>query len=459
MFLETKPRSPERRCAMNLGPIVERQDIPSSLAPFRVLPDYKVRYPKVIVAALGDLFAEYNAAFEPLVEANREWKTDYRFAVTPDGVPANFAVQVDMVGLTEEFLRNAAKMPQKDVRETLRGMIFEIENSLAMYSLLEGGFAWNSRESFFKARYRAVLEDIRRRTSRPIALLAVTDQKLEAMRASEFGKSEGEALTDAEVHKLSGFDRLFGPAEFRGHLEQRGGCEYLLYVRSSDPVAKLKRPDTAVDHPLLADAAMRRVIKECSVTFNIDDPFWPVGDSRRINDTKWYMPPMGMAYSVVHEEDLWTPTFAAHLAKGKPYAEWESERLSTGFVAFLESFGSCPNEVEEGQRAVRLKPAQGTYGCYGHVSGPLPEGRVRRDLRRGLKDRGPYVAQPELQCPVVINETGKEFVFIDRNFLGLVGDEIRFLGGFRSLMPLDSTEAKNGRNHGSHHTVWAEITD
>ncbi|MFH0712730.1 MAG: hypothetical protein V2A55_02670 [Candidatus Jorgensenbacteria bacterium] len=441
-----------------LGPVVEKSDIRSSLSPFFALSEYRVRYPDAIIRALGELYIEYNRAFDPLIEANREWETDYRYCRLPGGSPVNFGVQVDMVGLSSDFLATASEMSVAEVREVLRGMVFEFENSLAMYQLLERIFAWNGEETFFWRQFRTSLAELRQRFGKPIALLAVTDEKYRAMRESEFGKEEGEPLSDAEVFELSGFDRFFGPEDFRKHLEENGGeCGCLLYARTSDPVRKLKRPEIEVEHPLLGDSGVRRVIKAHTLTLNVDAP--GMEHARRINDTKEYMPSMGMACPIASEEDFYSPEFARHVAEGKSYAEFEDgSRLSFGMRRYLVSCGVSVGEVEAGRVFLRCKPMKGTYGCYGHVSGALSDRDFRSELRRNLKKRGSYVIQVELSLPVVWNETeGRGYNFIDRNFLSLTNGAPRFLGGLRSLMPLDSVEAEKGRNHGSKSTVCAEI--
>ena len=59
-------------------------------------------------------------------------------------------------------------------------------------------------------------------------------------------------LPDDEVLRLSGFNALWGPQQFLDHLVEHGGeCAYLLYVRSSDPIQKLRRPEECIEHPLL----------------------------------------------------------------------------------------------------------------------------------------------------------------------------------------------------------------
>lgn len=436
--------------------VAKIEDINSSLSPFFVIPDYKVQYPETVVRALAELCVEYNRAFAPLVEANREWDTDYQYCLWgPGGTPVNFAVQIDMVGLLPDFLETVNEMPKEYLREILRRKIFEIENSIAMYQFLERLFS-NGQDSFFKKGWRTSLDELRRRFRSPLALLAITDQKYQAMLGSEFGKIDGKFLSNAEVLDLSGFNRFFGPREFLEHLTANDGkCEYLLFVRSSDPILKLKRPEIEVEHPLLNNPKIRRVIKECALTFNIDNPEWSVGDRRRINDTKWYMPSMGMAFPFRSETELFSPDFMAHLTKGIPYMEFAESRLSPDFVSYLESFGTAPTEVESGRQPLRFKPAQGTYGCYGHIRGVLSDRKVRAKLRRELKSRGPYVAQPELSLPIYNN--GQGYTCLDRVFFAYINDRPTFIGGFRSLILTNSWETQQGRNHGNKDTIWAEI--
>ena len=415
--------------------VVVRTDIRSSLIPSFAFPGLRILYPEVVVMALVALYEEYNRAFGPLVEANCEWGTDYQYCLGSEG-PVNFAVQIDMIGLDDEFLQKAANMPVEEICEIFRRQIFEIENSLALYHLLDRICDRDGKRSFYSRRTRAMLESLRGRFSKPIALLAVTHQKHVAMRATEFGKMEGEPLSDAEVFELSGFNKLFGPEEFREHVTTNGGVpQYLLYVRASDPVEKLKRPDIRVEHPLLEDPEMRRIIKQFAITLNVDNPAWPIGDLRRINDTKEYMPPMGMAFKIVGEAGLYSAEFAK----------------------YLRSVGVDPESVAKGQRALRAKPAQGTYGCYGHERGPITEGEFRRRVRYGIRQRGSYLVQPEHCAPVVLNTwDGREYAYIDRVFFGML-DSPQFLGGFREFLPADSQEAKAGRLHGNRDTIFAEI--
>lgn len=441
----------------NLGP-VSLKTIKSSVGPFHVLGDYTIRYPQVVIEALGQLYREYNATFAPLVHANREWEGDYQFCFSREGSPINYGVQIDMMGLDEEFLQWAVGTPTGEVREKLRGMIFEIENSLAMYQLLMEVCAREGRESFFKPRYLAALDVLRQQLSRPIALLAVTQPKYDAMLASEFGGVPNETISDEQVKRLSGFDRFFGPDEFLAYLAATSGkCEYALYARTSDPVTKLKKPTTEVEHPLLGNDEIRRVIKANALTFNIDAP--GMHYDRCINDTKGYMAEMGMAFEIGQVADLFTQAAVAHMAGGKALDQFVGQALSDNFVAYLRARNVDPAAVAAGEVHLRAKPAKLTYGCYGHVRGPLSSNaHFRQELKSNLKHRGRYVVQPEMVMPRAVNSVdGTEFAYIDRNFFAIVNGEPTFLGGFRSMLPMETTEVKQGRIHGNGATHWAEV--
>ena len=441
----------------DLGPLVERSDIQSSIGPFLVLPEYRVSYPDSVVSALSNLYTEYNRAFHPLVQANREWGTDYQYCTTRDGVPVNGWVQIDMVGLSQGFLDIADSRPEEEVQAVLRNSIFEIENSLAMYQLLQEIFSTAEGNSTFKQRFRASLEHIRNKHGRPIALLAVTDQKYLAMKQTEFGVAPEDPLTDEEVERLSGFDRFFGPEDFRAYLESTGGeCEYLLYVRSSDPIPKLKHPGVTVEHPLFGDPVLRKIIKAHALTFNVDAPDMPY--HARINDTKEYMFAMGMAFQVEDQHDIITPEFVAHLATGRTYDDYDGTRVTPQFTGYLEQQGIEYFTTTTGELMLRAKPLKGTYGCYGHLSGELRDKKFRNELRGQLKSRGKYVLQNEMEVPMITDgESGRRYLYIDRLFFSTDGDEVKFMGGFRSLMPEDSAEAQGRRIHGNEVTTWAEI--
>ncbi|MEI6863971.1 MAG: hypothetical protein WCK46_01170 [Candidatus Adlerbacteria bacterium] len=423
---------------VSLGPVVVNDTIRSDMGPFKSLPEYRVVYPGTVVQALAVLVAEYNTAFAPLVAANQETDADYRHCFV-NGSPVNFGVQIDMPALPEAFLALAASMSMEQVVEILRRRIFEIENSLAMYQLLRRQFA-RGGISFFESRFADFMDTLRRHTGKPVALLAVTDQKYESMRSSEFGKSLHDKLPKEELLDMSGFDAMFSPDGFSRHLRQNGGeSAYALYARTSDPVAVLRDPTVRVGHELLGNNEVRHKVRQDALTFNVDTP--TAEPRHRLNDTKMYMPAMGMGVLLPGHVDL--VTFLKRSATKE----------------YFEACGVDPEAVIGGQAALRAKPALGTYGCYGHIHGRIGVNKFEGNLNRERQRRGSYILQPELPLLKLVNELDEEdsYIAIDRNFLGWNGEGYIFLGGFRSLMPDKTMEARKGRNHGSKETLWAEV--
>lgn len=423
----------------DIGRVRPIANVQSTLPMGRVA-SHPVRYPAIVVEALRELVGEYNQHFQKLVEANREFATDYRFATNRKGEFVNLLVRIDMQGLPNSFLKAAMQTDQSVVKEVLRHTIFEFENAPAMYQMLQRMFVQSDQQGVFSLGVRRAINDIRQRHQRPVVLLAVTEEKFEVLRGAEFGKKPGEALSSEEVRELSGFDGLMGPKDFREHLEQHAGrCIPLLYVRSSEPPSRLRDPQAAHRDDLLDDAEIRRIVKENAITLNIDGP--SQGSDARINDTKAYLEPMGAAFRIRTPEDI-------RGAQGQ---------LAPAFAAYLEARGVDVDEVARGEKVIRAKPMLGTYGCYGHVRGAV-NGKFIRQLRSNMLKRGEYVVQPELANPTLFNPSDEQtYTYIDRNFLVYSAGEIRFLGGMRTLMPVDAEEAKQGRIHGSHESIYQQV--
>lgn len=436
-----------------LGEIQIRDDIKSTMGPFRSMPQYKTVYPPVVVKALLELYQEYNNQFVSLVAKNREWESDYQYCIDKDGIPCNRWVQVDMVGLPEKFLQIVPNFKLSDVKEMLRHWIFEIENSLAMYQLLE----CVTPNPQFRFTFRNSLNELREKYKMPIALLTVTNEKYKSLLADEFGWTSAELIPDQEVKKLSGFDKVFNPDTFCQHVDSNGGkSKYLLYVRSSDPIERLKNPKVQINHPLLSDDRLRRIIKAHSLTLNIDDP---AGTSDKINDTKAYLSPMEMAYEIDRIDDLLSSDFLNFMSNGGAYANYSGEYLTDNFQNYLMSIDVDPMLVIDGSYKLRAKPLRGTYGCYGHQVFALNDREQRKQVKAELKKRGRYVVQIEMPMPVITDtKTGDTFGYFDRNFFTIQNDRSVFMGGLRSLLPSGSNESKRGRFHGNQETVWAEIT-
>ncbi len=412
--------------------------IQSSLSPTYSFNDYQVKYPQVVTDALCKIYDECNKAFGSLVKANREWPTDYRYCYQ-NGNPINWIVQIDMCGLPSELLDELAIMKIEEVQTILKRRIFEMENNWALYQLLSKACETDNQSTLYSKETKLMMQDLRTKHSLPIALLAVTKEKYVAMKAAEFGKGSEDSISDEEVLHLSGFDAFFGPDEFLQHLSSNGGkCGYLLYVRSSDPIEKLKRPETVVEHPLLSDSAIRRIIKEYSITFNVDNPAWQETDERRINDTKRYLPLMGMGFEVKDEASL------MYLSEFSKYLE----------IAGIDSLLS----INGTEKRIRAKPIQGTFGCYGHISGSLNDGNFRKKLRQNMRSRGSYILQPEHEAPQLVNEMDQHtYAYIDRVFIATVNGVSKWIGGHRECLSIDSHEVNSGRLHGNSHTIYAEI--
>ena len=449
-------------CSSPLGPSLTRTDIQTSAADFSIFPEYKLQYPSVVTAALGELYREYNRSFGPLVEANREWDTDYQYCLRgPGGTPINYFVQIDMNGLQPDFLDIAGAMDQESVVRILRENIFEIENSVAWYHMLSQLHEQDGTDSRFKTVFRESLDQLRQFFGRPIALLATTEDKLEAMKATEFGRRPDEELSQADVRDLTGFDALMGPKEFQEHVRSNGNeSDFLLYVRSSEPVAKLRDPRIEVEQPLLGDETMRRLIKANTLTMNIDGP--RMSDSQRINDTKEYMPQMDMGVLFSQDTGLMTDEFVAFLRNRKPADAFQGEQVfSDNVTRFLVERALDPEQIRTGQVPLHVKPAIASYGCYGHFAGTVLKKSFRERLRKELKRRGSYIAQPQLQNPTTQNTFDQStFTFIDRVFMTCLPtspESPGFMSGNRSFLPLESDEAKRGRNHGTNDTRYAEI--
>ena len=178
---------------------------------------------------------------------------------------------------------------------------------------------------------------------------------------------------------------------------------------------------------MLSNSRLRQVIKANTITFNIDNPDSPLGAAQSINDTKMYMPNMGMGYPIYCIADLQTEEFASFLA-------------------------TCGNK----EQVIRAKPVLESYGGYGQIRGAIGSQFIR-ELNSAMRMRGPYILQPEKPYSTITDQNGVEYVYIDRNYLGWSNGEVIYLGGERTLMPVSSQEARSGRVHANEDAVLANI--
>jgi hypothetical protein len=427
------------------SPTIQVTNIPSIESPFHIQLR-EVALPDAMTTALTNLYQEFQDTFR-LPEGHRENETDYRYCID-NGSPM-MAVQIDMAGLTEEELESVGAMPIKEAEEFLRRKIFEIEGSIAGYGILGGMFRDRNGESEWGNNFRQLLDNTREFHQKPIVLLAPTHDKYAGMLGFEFGYTDEEISTgckptDEEVKRITGFDSFMGPDEYLNLLRNLAVGEDnlpadhpLLYVRASDPVAKLSDPRLIVDHPLLGDADIRRVIRAFTLTPNVDNPESPL--SQHVNDTKSYMADMGLAVNVVSSDDL--------------TAEETRE--------FLIGRGIDT----EGEFAVRVKPMNDAYGGYGHLKVRYEKGQPikkhRNKLTREIDRRGAYVAQPEINTLEVIESTtGALSKGIFRIWLGAGPDgSIHPIGGVVNMIPATSQEVEGRieRIHGNSAATYAKI--
>ncbi len=450
--------------------IPETITIPKMQFSCNVFKWYKVRYPSLVIKALEELYAEYNSSFDDLIQKNTEWDEDYQYSYDNNQNPVNYFCQIDMTWIPQEFLDQVEKWfyTKEQVKAILRNRIFEFENSLAMSGLLSNMFA-KEGESFFWEKLWEVLEGIRKKFGKPIAILTVTDEKYNALKKEEFWQEEDEELDSDRVRKLTWFDTLLSPDEFKKILEKNGGeAPYIVYVRSSIPNTNLRRPGSEDYNQLLEDDMVRKAVRKNSISLNVDKP--SMEEEEKINDTKEYQLEMWMSYPISDLADFFSEDFADYLKNGKPpkksnvskYDAWEGDRLSKNFKKFLEEKWISPSAVENGEIEIRAKPLKESYWCYGHIKWTLDNKKFRQELSKEISRRGSYVIQLEMPQPTITNEyDDQQFMFIDRVFFGYNQSkwEEVFMGWFRSLMPVDSVEAKKWRNHWNENTHWVEITN
>lgn len=421
----------EQPIPLPLGKVEKRTDIQSAIGEFLTFPEYQTHYPESIQEALMELHAEYNTAFQPLVENNKEFETDYQQAIDSENHAISRIVRFDLVALPPEFLEQAGNLPAEVVKEVLRKNIFEVENAFGMYQLVQRIGITEDQKSVLRKRFEEALNEIRKLTRKKIAILTTNPEKDASVRALEFGKMNTEKPTDQEVYELSGFDKYYSPEDFKAMIEKKGDCEELLVVRSSEPNSKLKNPNHELESNLLNDSELRRIIKANAITLNIDNP--EGGSGTLINDSKAYLPEMKMGF-LLQDQEL-------------------SELNSDEFKTFLLSNGINP---EEGYKTLRAKPVSCT-GAYGQMT-LKNKSKSRRNLKNEIKKRGDYILQPEMKTPIFVNENnGEHYTGIDRVFTAIVNGKPTFIGGVRNYISTSNHEAKNGRIHGSKDTIYTEI--
>ena len=411
---------------VHLGETIQRSEIPSCLGPFNTKAQYHIEMPAKVLKALMEITKEYNSLFSKLVEENLETENAYQYAFDKETQEyINYVFQIDMRALPQDFLITLDSYDLPVIKEVLKRSVFEFEDSLAMLNLLRQQFEING-ESIFRTNLDSVFDSIRDQHSRPIALLATTEEKLSSILACELGVENLSDVSDQTVRSVLGYDTLIGPKEYQSLLKEGREKDYLLYVRSSSPVRNLRNPKLEKPKTILDLPEVRRSVLEQSITLNLGI----------LNDTKRSLLDYGLGLMVSDDN----------------YQELIN---STQVQELCESYG-----ISE-ELKVRVKPLDETFGCYGHHSmqiDQLSSGKKARSLKKDLKNRGEYILQPEIPSNQIIDENGDVFNTIHRNFVGYNATEHMYvpIEGVFTMMPANP-KARITTVHGSHKTMYSPV--
>ena len=140
-------------------------------------------------------------------------------------------------------------------------------------------------------------------------ILTLSEEKYRAVLQFDAGIPEGAEKDLEKIRRNTGFDNIYGPAELQRAYEI--GEENLYYVRASLDRERLKNPDGNFENDLLSEKGLRDYVKQRSLTFNIDAPDSDFASI--INDTKEYMPEMGMGYIIESLDDIFTLEYRDYL--------------------------------------------------------------------------------------------------------------------------------------------------
>jgi hypothetical protein len=120
---------------IDLGPVVERDDIKSSLSPFNTFGVHQ-EIPQNLIEAYNALFKEHNEAMQEPINHSIEHHTDYQY-IRFEGKIINPFAQIDTRGLPQAFLDSINNVSPQVLVEMLRlGAVFEVEVSIAMSKML-----------------------------------------------------------------------------------------------------------------------------------------------------------------------------------------------------------------------------------------------------------------------------------------------------------------------------------
>ncbi len=135
--------------------------------------------------------------------------------------------------------------------------------------------------------------------------MTLSEEKYRAVLEFDAGIPEGAEKDVEKIRRNTGFDDIYGPAELQIAYEK--GEDNLYYVRASLEKERLKNPNGSFENALLSDEEIRRYVKQRAITYNIDAP--DGNYERVINDSKEYMPDLGMGYIIESLEDIYTSEY------------------------------------------------------------------------------------------------------------------------------------------------------
>ena len=411
---------------MDLGPTHTNHEIPSKLGPFMARHKHCVEMPVNVTNALLEITSEYNCAFSKIVEQNLEIPEAYQYALDKvTGEYINLVFQIDMRALPQEFLISLNNYDVPVIKEVLKRSVFEFEDSLAMLNLLRMQFETNGVSQFRDGLDRT-FDSLRKTYCKGIALLATTQEKLDSILSCELGVDHLSDVNDETVKQLLGYDKLIGPDEYLSMLANNSAEDYLLYVRSSSPVANLRDPRLEVPFTILDDQAIRHEILRNCITLNLG----------ALNDTKVAMLNMGIGVEISSEN-------LAEVLHDQKINQLCSE------------FG-----LNSENPRLRLKPRDGVFGCYGHHTmnlSDLESGKRKKKLVKDLKQRGEYIVQPELPS-TQFSSDGETLNAIHRNFVGynMQNHQYEAIEGVLAMMPVNPN-ARILTVHGSSSSSYSPV--
>lgn len=459
---------------VDIGPATLVTPMYEGETPPLALREYRVHYPSSLVEAYKIACGKYDKQFMQLVESHKAWGSDYQYA------PFTLAFQVDGPSYSDEFLKQAAFMSPSVLAEFITKRVFEFEANIAAYGL-------NSRlwpDGTTNQTWHTVLEVVRQRTGKNVAVLAGTEQKLDEMIKYEMGINRDQLTSDEAVRAMTGFDAFLGPSDLVSLYKQNQGidCPYVFFGRTSRPKSWLRNPDSQIDEGFLANTEILRYVRAHAITHNFDDPTLRINHPSIIMDTKEALVLAGAAYSVTQPSDIYSQEFLQYLSDngidvdeitegslnpgkknklGGLFLNFPSANLlSESLASHLQTRGSDPALVASGEQKVRAKPLKQHYGIYGHEVGSINRAKFLNELMEQVRVRGEYIIQPEFANLHIVDSANphESYVAIDRVFFVRGADgQLYPMESCRSLMPAQSLEGKKNNVHEGSHTKCARI--